>query len=455
MPDGAWRDPGPARADRVPVGRAQRRALRRLDIGPQATAAFNMLGVERGLDHLFLQHGGVGAWPVIVEAIERAGAPPDLLRDVLADVWLRGHRDLVDFVRDRARLAQIFRAASFPPPIHLPDLVTVWRGGAGLSAEALSAGLSWSTRRSVAAHFAIQHAGASIGRPLVVRRIVPRSAVAWWTDIEGTAEAVVVEPAIGEVDGDEAAWTDEAAAEADRQIAFARDLLHRAVDAADRGDPPPGPRWLLRRADDLAHAYRDAAPLVPALPPGEVMPPTPSIVTPALVATVMAQYRLPLQGIHGPAHWMRVAANGAALAARTADADAAVVEAFALIHDARRQSEGGDDPEHGPRAATFARDLAASGVLPLDSEHLAMLAAACERHEAGKVTRHPTIAACWDADRLELARLGIRPRPALLSTAAVRDSDLLTMAWRRGVLRQTPAALAAAWGLPLWQGAPS
>ncbi|WP_309570416.1 hypothetical protein [Deinococcus sp.] len=47
-----------------------------------------------------------------------------------------------------------------------------------------------------------------------------------------------------------------------------------------------------------------------------------------------------------------------------------------------------------------------------------VLALACHGHERGHVSADPTIGACWEADRLELVRVGMRPRAALMSTAA-------------------------------------
>ena len=155
-------------------------------------------------------------------------------------------------------------------------------------------------------------------------------------------------------------------------------------------------------------------------------------ITAPLFARVMAGYRLDLSGIHGPAHWRRVRANGLALAALTNGADATVVELFALLHDSRRLNDD-EDPEHGPRAAALARTLAA--MLPLDIARLDLLAEACARHTEGDTTADPTIGCCWDADRLELARLRIRPNSRYLSTPAARDPTLQLTAWTQGSTR--------------------
>ena len=138
---------------------------------------------------------------------------------------------------------------------------------------------------------------------------------------------------------------------------------------------------------------------------------------PPLVRVVLSGYTLPLDGVHGPAHWLRVLANGQALAVLTPDADVEVVGLFALLHDSRRVNEH-TDPQHGQRAADFVRQLAGQGLLSFACPQVTVLAAACARHELGEVTDHPTIGCCWDADRLELSRLHRRPKPALLSTKA-------------------------------------
>ena len=43
-------------------------------------------------------------------------------------------------------------------------------------------------------------------------------------------------------------------------------------------------------------------------------------------------------------------------------------------------------------------------------------------HADGTVSSDPTVGACWDADRLDLPRVGITPRPELFSTEAARNA---------------------------------
>ena len=99
------------------------------------------------------------------------------------------------------------------------------------------------------------------------------------------------------------------------------------------------------------------------------------VAQPPLVRAVLVSYRLPLAGVHGPAHWLRVLVNGHALAALTPDADAEVVGLFALLHDSHRVNEH-RDPQHGERAADFVRQLASQGLLPIEGPRITVLAAA-------------------------------------------------------------------------------
>ena len=125
--------------------------------------------------------------------------------------------------------------------------------------------------------------------------------------------------------------------------------------------------------------------------------------------------------VHGPWHWEKVEENALRLANLTHEADKLVVQLFALIHDSKRENEN-DDPKHGIRAAKHAQELFDQGKLPIDKEQLSVLMEACKYHNDGKTTNDPTIGVCWDADRLDLPRVGIIPNPDLMSTKAGKDS---------------------------------
>lgn len=144
-----------------------------------------------------------------------------------------------------------------------------------------------------------------------------------------------------------------------------------------------------------------------------------------LVRMLRAQFALDWDGIHGIRHWERVRENGLRLASLTG-ARPRVVEIFALLHDSRRLNDG-HDQGHGARAADFARTLA----LGLEAEDLDLLMAACRDHSEGLTDGDPTVTTCWDADRLDLGRVGREPQPHRLCTTAARD--LVEWAYARSI----------------------
>jgi uncharacterized protein len=152
-------------------------------------------------------------------------------------------------------------------------------------------------------------------------------------------------------------------------------------------------------------------------------------------------YPLSLNGDHGITHWARVHENGMRLA-DALDADHDVVALFALFHDSRRVDEFEDDG-HGLRGAELARSLRGT-LVHLDDVRFELLYEACRLHSDGHMTGEPTLLACWDADRLDLGRVGITPHPRRLATDAARG--MVDWAHRRAVERHAPRDVLAAWG---------
>lgn len=120
---------------------------------------------------------------------------------------------------------------------------------------------------------------------------------------------------------------------------------------------------------------------------------------------------------HGLKHWKNVESNGMVLALETV-ADIVVVRLFAIFHDSQRMNESRDDG-HGARGAEFASKL--NGALfSITEEQMTLLYAACRDHTDVIHTQDPTIGTCWDADRLDLPRVGIKPRIEFFNTAAAK-----------------------------------
>lgn len=117
---------------------------------------------------------------------------------------------------------------------------------------------------------------------------------------------------------------------------------------------------------------------------------------------------------HGPPHWGRVAIVGAALTQLHKSAvDPTVVQLFSLFHDSMRFSEY-EDEDHGRRGMQLAEHLHVPGLVSMEQWRL--FAEACVEHDRGALTTNPTIGVCWDADRLDLGRVGITPDASYLST---------------------------------------
>jgi len=56
------------------------------------------------------------------------------------------------------------------------------------------------------------------------------------------------------------------------------------------------------------------------------------------------------------------------------------------------------------------------------------LAFACDAHADGGTSTDPTIGLCWDADRLNLWRVGAKPSATFMSTVPARRRDIIQQA---------------------------
>jgi uncharacterized protein len=168
----------------------------------------------------------------------------------------------------------------------------------------------------------------------------------------------------------------------------------------------------------------------------------------AIMDQILRGYTLPVWGCHGVVHWARVVENGLRVA-ETNGADREVVALFALFHDSRRVNESRDDG-HGLRGGELATSLRGT-LIHLDDTRFDLLFQACHLHTDGLTEGEPTLQVCWDADRLDLARVGIMPKPHRLCTDTARE--LLGWANARAVSNHVPAEVLASWGLG--QGPPT
>ena len=132
-----------------------------------------------------------------------------------------------------------------------------------------------------------------------------------------------------------------------------------------------------------------------------------------LLACVIDNLVISPSSIHGPKHWQRVEKYGLYLAKKTG-ANRNVVRLFAIFHDCKRINDG-IDKEHGLRGAQFAK-LLRNKYFGLNDHLFNLLYQACKDHTDITFHEDPTIGTCWDADRLDLNRIGTQTKVSFLNT---------------------------------------
>ena len=135
---------------------------------------------------------------------------------------------------------------------------------------------------------------------------------------------------------------------------------------------------------------------------------------PALQNHILS-HRLFISNLHGLAHWQQVERNGLLLATETG-ADTTVVRLFALFHDSKRADDDYDE-KHGPRGAEFAKTCFEEHRFDINQEQFDKLYHACKFHTTEPRSGDATIDTCYDADRLDLGRVGLKLNPNKMATA--------------------------------------
>lgn len=123
--------------------------------------------------------------------------------------------------------------------------------------------------------------------------------------------------------------------------------------------------------------------------------------------------------IHGRPHWDAVWVNAKAIVAKMeTGADLTMLAWFAYLHDCKRENDKAD-PRHGQRASDFAKAAWLRGELPMSVDDLDDLRYALAFHSSGfkLAPKRPLwVRVAWDADRLDLPRVGIIPERKRMAT---------------------------------------
>ena len=157
---------------------------------------------------------------------------------------------------------------------------------------------------------------------------------------------------------------------------------------------------------------------------------TSKVLSQELLDLLVQQFPLGNSQIHGKEHWMRVLYNGRLLAEQT-HANLNVVELFAIIHDCQRDNDN-HDLKHGRKAAEYVYTIRNSW-LDINEEETELLVEACKYHSDGLYEADITVQTCWDADRLDLGRVGIKPNPNRLCTEVAKKSEVIEAAYQRSI----------------------
>lgn len=162
------------------------------------------------------------------------------------------------------------------------------------------------------------------------------------------------------------------------------------------------------------------------------------------LSLVRPQFVLDLQhGIHGVPHWSRVWRNARELC-EAEGVPTKVPCVFSFLHDSMRADDG-VDRMHGPRAVAWIERLYVKRQLPLGMNDFHLLCVAINGHSDGETDADPIVQVCWDSDRLDLGRVGIRPDPRYLCTAHAKKPDTILRALNRSMSLPQTNTLLPAW----------
>lgn len=143
----------------------------------------------------------------VVACLYRARLPRAAFRRALGAAWDHDHQETLEAAGSRRKLVAWFTYAAFSIPPDLPEIVTIWRGVSATTRPLAALGLSWTTRREVAAWFAMRFASPE-RPPLLIRRAVPRKRLVYWSDERGEGEVIPRDVDFNvEVDGAPEDWT--------------------------------------------------------------------------------------------------------------------------------------------------------------------------------------------------------------------------------------------------------
>ena len=85
----------------------------------------------------------------------------------------------------------------------------------------------------------------------------------------------------------------------------------------------------------------------------------------------------------------------------------------------------------------------------LPDQEFRLLRRACAGDTHERTHANITIQTCWDADRLDLGRVGVTPRPSHLGTETAKCPEMLDWTHERAIQWVVPEFVRTEWGIPL------
>ena len=138
-----------------------------------------------------------------------------------------------------------------------------------------------------------------------------------------------------------------------------------------------------------------------------------------LLEDIKKSSKVDFYGIHGIYHWYFVYLNTKKLSHHY-EIESKVFKLFSLLHDSKRENEN-SDKGHGLRAKVFILELIEKGKINLAVKDLELLLFACENHTKlnteDKLSKNLIVQICLDSDKLDLPRVGIKPKSKYLLTS--------------------------------------
>ena len=162
-----------------------------------------------------------------------------------------------------------------------------------------------------------------------------------------------------------------------------------------------------------------------------------SVISEELLKVIRNEFVLDWHGCHGISHWLRVRRNGLALC-REIGGNVKLIEMFAMIHDCRRHDEG-EDILHGKRATSFIERVSRMLAGILSSDEIHKLKSACEYHTTEVKSDDPNIRICWDADRLDIGRVGKDIDIRFLNTSPAKNETFRNQIFNQPIDTDLPS----------------